>query len=49
MSLIDDALFQMENNQWFSALDLKFDFWQIQISPNDIKQIIIITKSSLYD
>jgi hypothetical protein len=49
MPLIDDVLFQMGNNQWFSALDLQFGFWQIQMSLNDIKKTAIITKSGLYD
>jgi hypothetical protein len=29
MPLIDDVIFQMENSQWFSALDLQSGFWQI--------------------
>jgi hypothetical protein len=29
MRLIDDVFFQMGSNQWFSALDLPFGFWQI--------------------
>jgi hypothetical protein len=49
MPLIDDVLSQMENNQWFSALDLQFGIWQIQMSPNDVKKIVVITKFSLYD
>jgi hypothetical protein len=44
MPLIDDVFSQMGNNQWFSALDMQFGFWQIQMSPNDIKKATIITK-----
>jgi hypothetical protein len=49
MPLIDDVLSQMGNNQWFSALDLQFGFWQIRMSPDDVKKTAIITKSGLYD
>ncbi len=49
MPLINDVLSQMGSNQWFSALDLQFGFWQIRMLPNDIKKKAIITKSGLYD
>jgi hypothetical protein len=49
MPLIDDVFFQMGNNQWFSALDLQSGFWQIQMSPNDVKKTTIIIKFGLYD
>ncbi len=48
MPLIN-VLFQMGSTEWFSALDLQFGFWQIRMSPYDIKNITIITKSGLYD
>jgi len=49
MLLIDDVLSQMGNNQWFSALDLYSGFWQIQMSPDDVKKTIVITKFGFYD
>jgi hypothetical protein len=49
MPSIDDVLFQMGNNQWFSALDSQSGFWQIQMSPDDIKKTTIITKFGPYD
>jgi hypothetical protein len=49
MFSINDVLSQMGSSQWFSALDLQFGFWHIQMSPDDIKKTTIITKSGLYD
>ncbi len=49
MPLISDVLFQMGNNQWFSALDLQYGFWHIRMSQDDVKKIAIITKFGLYD
>jgi putative transposase len=31
------------------ALDLQSSFWQIPMAPNDVKNIIVIMKSSLYE
>jgi len=45
MLLIDD----MGSSHWFSALDLQFGFWHIRMLPNDVKNIVIITKSGFYD
>jgi hypothetical protein len=49
MPLIDDVLSQMRSNQWFSALDLQTGFWQIRMSPNEVKKTSVITKFGLYD
>jgi hypothetical protein len=49
MPLIDDVFSQMGNSQWFSALDLQSGFWQIRMSPDDVKKTAIITKFGLYD
>jgi hypothetical protein len=49
MPLIDDVLSQMGNSQWFIALDLQFGFWQIRMSPNDVKKIAVIIKFGFSD
>jgi len=49
MPSINDVLSHIGSSQWFSALDLQFGFWQIRMSPNDVKKTTKIMKSSFYD
>jgi putative transposase len=49
MPLVDDVLNQMGFVEWFIALDLHSDFWQITMNSNDVKKTAFITKIGLYE
>jgi len=49
MPLVDDVINQLGKSSWFTALNLQFSFWQIQMVPKDMKKIALITKTGLYD
>jgi len=49
MPFVEDVINQLGNSSWFSALDLQFGFWQIQMAPKDMKKTTLITKTGLYD
>jgi putative transposase len=49
MPLVEDVIDQLGSSAWFTALDLQFGFWQIQMAPEDVKKIALITKTGLYD
>jgi hypothetical protein len=49
MPLVEDVIDQLGDSAWFTALDLQFGFWQIQMAPEDIKKTALITKTGLYD
>jgi hypothetical protein len=49
MPLVDDVINQLGKSSWFTALDLQFGFWQIQMVPEDMKKTTLITKTGLYD
>jgi hypothetical protein len=49
MPLVDDVISQLGKLAWFTALDLKFSFWQIQMAPKDMKKTTLITNTWLYD
>jgi hypothetical protein len=47
--LVDDVISQLGKSTWFSALDLQYGFWPIQMAPEDVKKTALITKTGLYD
>jgi putative transposase len=49
MPLVDDVISQLGKSAWFTALDLQFGFWQIQMALEDMKKTTLITKTELYD
>jgi putative transposase len=49
MPLVEDVIDQLGSSTWFTALDLQFSFWQIQMAPKDVKKTALITKTGLYD
>jgi hypothetical protein len=49
MPLIDDVIFQLGRSAWFTALDLQSGFWQIRMALKDMKKMVLITKSGLYE
>lgn len=49
MPLINDVLDQLGKFAWFATLDLQFGFQQIPIAPKNIKKIVVITNSAMYD
>jgi len=49
MPLVEDVIDQLGKSTWFTALDLQSGFWQIQMAPEDMKKIALITKTGLYD
>ncbi len=49
MPFVNYVLIQLGRSQWFSMLDLQYEFWQIKMSPKDVKKIALITKVGLFD
>jgi len=49
MPLMEDVIDQLGNSAWFTALDLQSGFWHIRMAPEDVKKIILITKTGMYD
>jgi hypothetical protein len=49
MPLVDDVISQLGKSTRFSALDLQSGFWQIRMTPEDVKKTALITKTGLYD
>jgi hypothetical protein len=49
MPLVDDVLIQLGRSQWFLMFDLQCGFWQIKMSPKDVRKIALITKFGLFD
>jgi hypothetical protein len=49
MPLVEDVIDQLGKSMWFTALDLQYGFWQIRMTPDDMKKTALITKTSLYD
>jgi hypothetical protein len=47
MPLIEDVLNQLGHSKWFSTLDLQLGL--IPMALDDVKNIAVITKSSLYE
>jgi hypothetical protein len=46
---MEDVIDQLGNSAWFTALDLQSGFWHIRMAPEDVKKIILITKTGMYD
>jgi hypothetical protein len=49
MPLIDDVLSQMGSAGWFIALDLHSGFWHIRMNYDDVKKMMFIIKTCLYE
>jgi len=44
---IDDILDRLAGNSWFSSLDLKSDYWQVKICPEDKEKTAFSTGKRL--
>jgi TolB-like protein len=49
MPLVDDVISQLAKLTWFIALDFQSGFWQIQMAPDDMTKMTLITNTRLYD
>ncbi|GBN27996.1 Transposon Ty3-I Gag-Pol polyprotein, partial [Araneus ventricosus] len=45
---IDDTLDALKGSQWFSALDLKSGYWQVDIQPEDKEKTAFTTGQGLW-
>ena len=46
---MDDILDQLGNCKFFSTLDLKSGYWQIQVHPNSQEKTAFVTHQGLYE
>jgi hypothetical protein len=49
MPLVDDVISQLGKLARFTALDLQFSFWQIQMALENMKKMTLITNTGMYD
>ncbi len=49
MPIVDNVLIQFGRSQRSSMLDLQYGFWQIKMSPKDVRKITLITRYGLFD
>jgi hypothetical protein len=43
LPLIDDTLYTLEGDKWFSTLELKSGYWQINVQPDDKEKTVFST------
>ncbi|GBM88649.1 Retrovirus-related Pol polyprotein from transposon 297 [Araneus ventricosus] len=48
LSRIDDTLDALNGSQWFSTLDLKSGYWQVEIQPEDKEKTALTTGQGLW-
>ncbi|PIK40687.1 hypothetical protein BSL78_22442 [Apostichopus japonicus] len=46
---IDDSLDALSGAKWFSTLDMKSGYWQVEMDPHDKSKTAFITTSGLYE
>ena len=45
MSRIDDTLDQLAGTKWFSTIDLKSGYWQVEMEPQDKEKVVVCGSS----
>ena len=48
ISRIDDSLWLLDRQQWFSAMDLASGYWQVAMSPDASRKTVFVTHEGLF-
>ena len=49
MPRIDESLYQLVGNQWFSCLDMNSGYWQVEMADSDRKKTAFNSRRGLYE
>ena len=49
MPRVDDTLDTLSGSTWFSTIDLKSSYWQVEMAPKDREKTAFYTQEGLFE